>query len=73
MSDTPRTDAILPLGSARDPEIQHVALELAGLSRQLERELRAIDNALRERDKQLIDTLAELSALRASNKELPED
>lgn len=36
---TPRTDAILPLGSGRDPNVQHVALELAGLARTLEREL----------------------------------
>ena len=52
MSDTPRTDAILPLGSGRNPEIQHVALELAGLSRALEREL-----AEAKRDAERVDWL----------------
>jgi len=41
MSDTPRTDAILPLGSARNNDIPHYVIELAGLCRSLERELSA--------------------------------
>lgn len=39
MSDTPRTDAVLPYGAGANPEVQHVALQLAGLARTLEREL----------------------------------
>ena len=36
---TPRTDAILPLGAGANSEVQHIAIELAGLARQLELEL----------------------------------
>lgn len=54
MSDTPRTDAILPLGSATNPEIPHIALELAGLARTLERE-----NAELRADSAILDFLAD--------------
>ena len=47
MEKTPLTDAILPLGSGANPEVQHVALELAGLARSLELTLQRQDALLR--------------------------
>lgn len=35
---TPETDAVLPYGSSLNPDVPHIALELAGLARCLERE-----------------------------------
>jgi hypothetical protein len=42
MSDTPRTDAVFPLGRSADFSVPHDAVELAGLARQLERENAAL-------------------------------
>ena len=55
---TPETDAILPKGSAANPEVQHVALQLAGLARSLETRLAAAQAEV-ERIKQVADELSE--------------
>lgn len=50
-SDTPRTDALLPIGYWNNPELRDPAVEaveLAALSRQLERELAASERRCAE-------------------------
>lgn len=65
MSDTPRTDAILPLGSARDCDVPHYAVELAGLCRSLEREITALRQQLADMTAAKEDAERKLDGYRA--------